>query len=109
MSYYDPQMNGTGNYYKTMYGFVYTDSLKYFFKKFEAYWVLDLIGSYYPKLRKEDFCSIYIDVTDDEAKFYVTDGNSKRKIVQQKIEFTDLSESIHLYLTDNVLMFPSDY
>jgi hypothetical protein len=109
MNYYDPQFYGTENYYKTNYGFVYTDSIKDFCRKYEAYWILDLIESYYPKLRKEDFCSVYIDVDDNTAEFYVTDGNSKRKIVKQSIEFTDLSVSIHLYLTDNVLMFPSDY
>lgn len=107
--YYDPYMNGTEVYWTSMFGFNYTDSVKYFAQIYNAYWTIDLIGSYLPKLKALDFLVIYFDVENNQCNFYVKEDADTPDIVSQFIYYTDLTVSIKLYLTNSVLMFPSDY
>lgn len=111
--YYDPCMFGTEQYwthpiYKD--SMKYTDSVKMFMREHSAYWTLDVMASYYPKLKGEDFVSFIFDVdtANNTCHFYATDGN-KKVLIEQDIEYTDLDVSVKFFFTNNVLMFPSDY
>jgi hypothetical protein len=91
----------------------YTDGVKYFAKEGGgqgAYWFLDIIATeVFPILKREPFLSLILTVKETEAELSVDDGNGK--ILQEKtIPFTDLQEGIwRFYLTDNVLLLPSEY
>jgi hypothetical protein len=113
-SYYDPMFLGTDNWWKhPLFGYLYTDSVRDFCEKHEAYWILDVVGSYIPKLKDYDFLIIAFDVDNDKGAFYAKEDTDKPHIVDQLIEYTDLDVSIQLYLErgeeHQVLMFPSDH
>jgi len=109
--YYDPCFYGTEQYWKMPYfgEFGYTDSVKHFCTEYEAYWTLDVIASYYKELKKYAFLVITFDVADSKCVFNAREDTGRKAVCMQKIEYTDLKISVKLYLTNSVLMFPSDY
>jgi hypothetical protein len=107
--YFDPQYFGTETWWKHFCGFLYTDSVKDFCEKHEAYWTLDVVGSYMPILKNFSFLMICFDVQDSKCQFYAKEDTDQPNIVEQFIEYTDLTVSIRLFLEDKVLMFPSDH
>jgi len=109
IEYYDPQYYGTETWWKhPLYGFIYTDSIKDFCKEYQAYWVLDVIGSYYPRFKHYSFLLLSFDVVDGKCKFYIQEDTGLKHIIEQKIDFTDLKVSIRLYYENEVICFPSD-
>lgn len=114
IKFYDPGFGGTDNYYvHPIYRdkIKYTDSVKYFMEKFSAYWTLDVMASYVPTLEKKghDFVTFIFEVKPDKScQFRAEDGNGG-VILTQEIEYTSLTESVKLFWTNNVLLFPSDY
>jgi hypothetical protein len=108
-SYYDPEFNGTDNYWKHPFGLLYTDSVADFAKAYGAYWVLDVVASYLPQIKKYDFLVLYFDVEDSRCLFHAKEDTDLPDIIRQEIEFTDLTVSVKLYFVDGLLMFPSDY
>lgn len=107
--YYDPQSNGTETVWKHPFGLTYTDGVRQFAMEHQAYWTLDVVASYLPLLRKYDFLVVYFDVDKSKCLFYIREDSDLPDIVNQFIEYTDMKESIRLYLIDGMLMFPSDY
>ena len=107
--YYDPNFYGTSVYYKSMFGLKYTESIKSFATEYEAYWLIDLIGSYFKKLRAYEFLVITVDVKGDEAVMTVREDTDMPIILKKNIDYTDLKVNVKFYLTNDVLMFPSDY
>jgi hypothetical protein len=113
--YYDPQFCGTESYWKHPLGsFVYTDSVKYFAEEKQAWWTLDVIGSYLPELKKYPFLILTFVVKDGGCKFSAREDINRTAIVSQGIPYTDLDENVLLYMQREegsypVLMFPSDY
>ncbi len=106
-NYYDPQFNGTEEYHQYGKSFLFTDSIKYFANNKEAFWLLDLILSYYKIYKDLDFVVFTLDVKDGKAEFKILDD--VKEIATQSIEYTDLDVSVKLFMDSNVLMFPSDY
>lgn len=93
----------------------YTDGVKYFANTAGAYWLLDIIGTeYHPKTvgqrpEWDYFLSIKMEVKDSEAGIRVTDGNDTT-FVERRVDFTDCPEGQwNFYLTNNVLLLPSEY
>jgi hypothetical protein len=108
-SYFDPYYFGSDSFWRHPYGLVYTDSVKDFCEINQAYWTLDVIGSYIAVLRSYDFVIIYFDVSDSKCSFYVKEDTGLPDVIHQEIEYTDMPVSVKLYLCDGILMFPSDY
>lgn len=106
--YFDPQYFGTDTWWKHPYGFLYTDSVKDFCEKHQAYWTMDVVGSYMPKLKDFSFLVICFDVKNRQCHFYAKEDTGLPNVVEQFI-VTDLDVSIKLYLEDKTLMFPSDH
>lgn len=102
------QFTGTEHYYKHWLGFNYTDGVKYVAEKANAYWLLDLIGSYH---RKESFQVWKLTVNDDKTALIVMREDSDQPIiVRQKIPYTDFPlKKIEFFLIDSVLILPSEY
>jgi hypothetical protein len=110
MSYYDPGFYGTERYYRYPIGnYLFTDSVKYFCEEHEAFWTLDVIGSYMDEMRRHPFLLITFDVKDGKCDFYVQEDTGTKKLIKQHIAFTDLGISVRLYLENGVLLFPSDH
>jgi hypothetical protein len=92
---------------------LYTEGVQYFAEAGGtqgAYWFLDVVATeFYPLLRKEPFLHIVLTVQDRQATIRVEDGND-RTLREKPIEFTDLQfGEWRFYLTDNVLLLPSEY
>ena len=90
----------------------YTDGARYFFQNAGggAYWLLDLIATE-PAIRKQaqDFAFITLDVKENKARLFVTDGNEKQ-VYERHIEYTDCPAGVwKFYWTDDVLMVSSEY
>lgn len=107
--YYDPCYHGTDTYWKHPLGLLYTDSLKDFCAEKAAYWTLDVVASYLPQLSQYEFLVVYFDVEQGKCSFHVHEDTGMPDVIRQEIPYTDLKESIKLYLCGNILMFPSDY
>jgi len=94
-----------------------TDGTKYFAEEYGAFWLMDIVATeFLPLLSDEDYI-IFIEVNvkaDNSALIYGHDGDKgdgQKTLHTRDIEFTDLPPSSHFkfYLTDGVLMLPSEY
>ena len=109
------QFTGTENWYQhpLFRAYKYTDGVKYLAGEAGAYWLLDRIfGLQYEseKIQGEPFQVWDLKVHDDKtATLTCTDGNDG-PVHQETISFTDFPISIiRFYLTDQVLLLPSEY
>jgi len=109
------QFIGTEQWYRHSLNRVllFTDGVRYFAENggdCGAYWLLDVIATeYWPLLKNQPFMVIKITVKDSAAMIEVTDGNH-HVLKNRAIDFTDLKEGLWtFYLTDNVLLLPSEY
>ena len=92
---------------------VFTDGVKAFADKAQAYWFLDIVFSELitrKKTKDEVFLSINLIVNkDNKANIEVTDGNDN-KLYNRVIEFTDCPDGAwEFFFRDKVLMLPSEY
>lgn len=101
---------GTENYFKAMFGLIYTDGIKYVAEEAGAYWLIDAVASYQHQLKKQEFQSWILNQNPDQSwTLTATDGNDK-VLVKQEIEFSDFPiAKISMYVSNNVLMLPSEY
>lgn len=105
------QFCGTENYYRNFTGLLYTDGVKYLADNAGAHWLIDLIGSYQPKLKNIPFQLWSIDKRQDSsAGVYCQEDIGEPLLVKQEIEWTDFPlNEFKLYCVDNVLLLPSEY
>lgn len=111
---------GTENYYRTNPGLLVTDGVKFLADNAGCYWLLDMVWSYLPVLRKsrDTFFVVVLTkegVRDPGAIFSIQDDiPPNQTYAQQAIEYTDfLLDEIVLYLSateeEFVLMLRSEY
>ena len=109
ITYFDPGYTGTDHYWRQpTSGLQYVDSIKDFCEDHKAYWILDVVGTYLPQLKKYDFVVLFFDVCNKACTFYAREDTDEPDIVRQEIEFTDMDVAIKLYYENGVLCFPSD-
>ena len=105
------QFTGTEHYYKHFLGgLLLTDGAK-FIAELGAYWLMDIIGSIqnHPKIRNEEFLTIKLVVKNDKAVFTAEDGDLN-VLYSQKISYTDFPlDEIKLFVSNKVVMLPSEY
>lgn len=101
---------GTDNYYEHLLGMVYTDGIQALCEQFECYWLLDLICSYQPQLRKEDFQVWSLGVNDDDSATVIcTDGNNNI-LKTQEIPFTDFkAKEATIWVEGRTILLPSEH
>lgn len=117
VSYYDPQSTRTEKYnrFNTLSPLVCTDAVLEFAREYKAFWALDIVASYGRKLRdytrrtSNRFFILTFDVKDGKCTFRAREDTDSAIIVQQRIEYTDLSVSVKWYFIDGVVLFPSEY
>lgn len=93
---------------------VYTEGVQYVAEKFNAYWLIDIIASWQPKLRDRDFQVWTLEVDTDKSTAVVTcQDDDKATLVTQKIEFTDfpLKSMVFWVIIDDqtTILLPSEY
>lgn len=75
-----------------------------------AYWLLDLVGSYQPQLRKVPFQIWRIDSKDGRGTVTMRGDSNRPDRVRQEIPYTDFPEGIfEMYFASRVLMLKSEY
>ncbi len=79
-----------------------------------AFWLLDIIASYQPKLKKagqDEFQSwnLNLNPSGSGAVVTCTDGN-ENVLITQKIPFTDFPyASLNLFVEDGIILLPSEH
>ena len=103
------QFYGTEHYFTIpLVKYKYTDGVKYFAEEAGAYWLLQEINNMTAKIN-EYFFNIRVISKNNKADIIIDDGNGK-VLDKKHIGFTDLPEGEwRFFLTDNVLMIPSEY
>lgn len=89
---------------------LYTDGVKFFASNAEACWFLDIVATeLLPVQWQHPFMRIELAVKDEKAKITVDNGDCLI-LFEKKIGYTDCPEGTwEFYLTDNVLLMPSEY
>ena len=74
------------------------------------WWFLDIVATEVMRFhRMKPFLVIDLDVNDGKAEIRVSDGNDA-VLFTRHIHFTDAPEGLwRFYLTDNVMLLPSEY
>ena len=87
-----------------------TDGVVYFADQAGAWWFLDIVATEVMRFhRMKPFLVIDLIVNDGQADIRVTDGNDAM-LFKRHIHFTDAPEGLwRFYLTDNVVLLPSEY
>ncbi|MBD6621164.1 hypothetical protein FNW02_37085 [Komarekiella sp. 'clone 1'] len=91
----------------------YTEKVKYLAQATQCYWLLDAIGSYQHRLqsnpRLQEF-QVWRLVVENESGVLICEEDTDIEVLRQKIPYTDFPlTEITLYLTQKVLMLPSEY
>jgi hypothetical protein len=110
------QFVGTQQYYRHWTRLLYTDGVQYVAEEGGAYWLIDAIASWQtsskvtqdPMLKK--FQVWTLKVNPERSAILSCERDTNDVAFTQKIEYSDfpLSE-IQFYLTQGVLMLPSEY
>lgn len=114
------QCIGSEEYYKHSSGLIFTSGIHFLAESAGAYWLIDAIGSWQPRIRR---------ALGEEARFQVWElsllpensthmanlvcrGDSDQEpVVRQLIHFTDfpLAEGIKIYVVNGTVLLPSEY
>jgi hypothetical protein len=110
------QFVGTEQYYRHWTRLLYTDGVQYVAQEGGAYWLIDAIASWQlspkvtqdPMLREIQLWTLK--VNSDKSATLSCQRDADDVAFTQEIEYTDfpLSE-VRFYLTQGVLMLPSEY
>lgn len=103
---------GTEHWYRhsLVPAMTYTDGIKYFVEQSESYWLLDVIATeHFPMLKGQPFLFITVNSKNGSCGIVVKDGDGK-ELKSKHVPFTTLLEGTwNFYLTDDVLLLPSEY
>lgn len=94
---------GTSDYTRHPLGFLYTDGIEELCSKLKCWWVLDVIGSYLPRMRKmqEESFIWRLSVLNNRATIYCL-GYSGEVLLWQDIEYTDQNDGyMDIKIADN--------
>jgi len=92
---------------------LYTDGIKYVVERAGAYWLIDEITyqQYHPRVKNEEFqvWELIVDLDKSSAVLTCDDGND-RILYTKRIDYTDFPlKEIKIYVTNNVILLPSEY
>lgn len=100
---YQRHANGFENSYRHLFGLVYSEGFKLLAETCGAYWLIDILASYQPRLKGEEFQLWILTAPEAEGKPWVieawTDTPPKnpakprsfdgKRLVRQEIEYSD--------------------
>lgn len=104
------QYNCSDEFYKYNFGMIITEGAKALADNFGLYWLLDIVASYQPRLRRQEFQVWKLKRFEDNSAMVVcTDGND-RILAQQEIPYTDFKCCLAiLWVECNVILLPSEH
>lgn len=106
------QFTGTEKWYRHGINrhMLYTEGVQYFCERAGCYWFLDIVATEHFRLQRlHPFLAIALEAGDSKANIFVDDGDGK-PIYRRHIEYTDCPDGTwRFYLTDNVMLLPSEY
>ncbi|MFT3908331.1 MAG: hypothetical protein QM737_02810 [Ferruginibacter sp.] len=104
------QHTSTDNYYEHLFGCVFTDGVRALATEYECYWLLDVIVSYQPSLKHEDFQVWTLQKHGDSScTVTATDGNDNI-LKQQRVPYTDFkADTCIVWVESTVLLLPSEH
>jgi uncharacterized repeat protein (TIGR04076 family) len=107
---YLKQHNCSDEFFKFNFGLIITEGTKAMADQFECYWLVDVIASFQPTLKKEPFQVWTMKKLEDgSAIVKCTDGND-RVLQRQEIPFTDFkADECTLWVEGNVILLPSEH
>ena len=88
-----------------------TDGANFIREEGKAHWLIDMICSFQPQLRKEEFQTWTLKYQRENKRWKLTstDGN-KRILIEQEFEFSDFPiEEISLWVEGNVILLPAEH
>jgi hypothetical protein len=108
------QFSGSENWYRHSLAskLLYTDGAKYVAETGGAYWLLDEIAFGQSKLHvaAEEFQVWRLKVNPDSSAMLTCNNGNDRIVFSKRIEYTDFPlEKIAFYVTNNVILLPSEY
>ena len=103
---------GTQHYYRNFTGLLYTDGIQHLAEQAGSYWLIDLVGSYQPRLQEDVRFQVWkLEVKEDKSALVTMvedDGEPIR--VSQEIAFTDFPlNEFSFYCIDGVMLLKSEY
>jgi hypothetical protein len=107
------QCCGSEHWYRQpLGGFTYTDGVKFLAVEANAYWLIDLIASHQKAVKRSSAADFQVwELRVESASAVATcRDDDKNEVVRQEIPYTDFPlPYIKLWLTDEVLLLPSEY
>ena len=100
----------TDGYHKWLGGLLITDGVQAMGEMYQCYWLIDIVASYQPSLRREGFQVWKFEKT-AEGKGVVTCENGNGKVLKtQKIGYTDMEADIAtIWVEEGVALLPSEH
>lgn len=105
-------IGSTCHYRYPLTGLRYTEGVQFVADKGGAVWLLGDIAAYQldPSIRFDPFQHWKLKVAGDKTARLTCENGNGKVILEQKIDYTDFPlDEIAFFLTDNVLMLPSEY
>ena len=100
----------TDGYNRFNFGLIATSGVKALVGTFRAYWLLDIIASYQPQLKSEDFQIWRLKKFEDDSAIVRCEDGNGRKLVEQEIPFTDFAAiEATIFIEFNVVLLPSEH
>ncbi len=107
------ECRGTESYHKlSLTPLLATDGVRIVAEKAEAFWLIDVIGSYQinPKVKALAIQFWTLEVKDCHAILYCIEDSGMPRIVEQEIKYTDFPEgNWQFYVQQGVIMLPEEY
>ena len=106
---------GTNQYWKHLFGLVYTDGVKAHADIAEAYWLIDAVASYQMDIAKFQnehggFVLWKLEVKDGSAVLTASRDSGEEPFIMQDIEFTDHPEGEwDFWQEGKVLIIPEEH
>jgi hypothetical protein len=94
--------------------FIYTEGVKFLAENTNSYWLLDAIASYQPHIKNQRLKEFQIwqleKHSDNSATLTCIEDSDIPPAIKQEIEYTDFPlQKVKIYLTNQVLILPSEY
>lgn len=97
------------NFYKYNFGLIITEGVKALCEQNSCWWFADVVASYQPQLRNEEFQVWTLKRTGSTAVVTCTDGNDKQ-LKAQRISFTDFEpDEATIWVEYGTALLPSEH
>lgn len=101
------QYNCTDGYFRYSFGLLITEGVKTLADDWKCYWLLDVIASYYPELKGEEFQVWELTVNQDRTALVSCNDGNGNVIQEQRIPYTDFrGTNATVWVEGNVILLP---